>query len=119
MVSMRLAVPTPAIPHRLSGIEGDMSAPTPFRRTGPVLTPGYCLNYHLVMHRSPEIPLPQVVQAVRRLTGFAEAEAVVRMWDAYHRGRSVVVTTYLERAEFLADRMAEWGIRVSLEVAPR
>lgn len=49
------------------------------------------------------------------MTRFAEAEAMNRMWDAHHRGQAVVMTTYLERAEFLAERLAEGGIRVSLE----
>lgn len=96
-----------------------MSAPVPFRRSGPVVTPGFILRYHLVLHRSPGVPLPAVVRAVRQVTRFAEAEALTRMWDAHHRGRAVVVTTYLERAEFLAERLAEWGLRVGLEVASR
>lgn len=96
-----------------------MSAPTPFRQPGPVVTPGFILKYHLVLHRSPGVPLPAVVRAVRRVTRFAEAEALARMWDAHHRGRAVVLTTYLERAEFLADRLAEAGLRVGLEVAAR
>ena len=45
-----------------------MSAPTPSRRSGPVISPGYIRTYHLVMHRSPGIPLHDVVQAVRRVT---------------------------------------------------
>ena len=92
-----------------------MSAPTPSRRSGPVISPGYIRTYRLVMHRSPEIPLHDVVRAVRRVTRFAEAEALARMWDAHYRDRAVVTTTYLERAEFLAERLAEGGIRVSLE----
>jgi ATP-dependent Clp protease adaptor protein ClpS len=105
------------IPHRLSGIEGDMSAPSPFRRTDPAHTPGFIRKYHLVIHRSPGVLLHEVVRAVRRVTRFAEAEAMARMWDAHHRGRAVVTTTYLERAEYLADLLAEGGIRVSLEAA--
>ena len=96
-----------------------MSAPYPFRRSGPVLSPGFIRHYHLILHRSPDVPLLAVVRAVRRVTRFAEAEAMARMWDAQHRGRAVVVTTYLERAEFLAELLAEGGIRVSLEAAPR
>lgn len=96
-----------------------MSAPTPSRWSGPVVTPGFILRYDLVLHRSPDVPLPAVVRAVRRVTRFAEAEALARMWDAHHRGRAVVLTTYLERAEFLAERLAECGLKVSLEVAAR
>jgi ATP-dependent Clp protease adaptor protein ClpS len=94
-----------------------MSAPAPFRRSGPVCTPGFYLPYHLVLHPSPGVRLPDVVGAVRLVTRFAEAEALARMWDAHHTGRAVVLTTYLERAEFLAARLAEWGLSVSLEMA--
>jgi hypothetical protein len=37
------------------------------------------------------------------------------MWVAYYRGRAVVLTTHLERAEFLAERFAELGLQTSLE----
>ncbi|MCU0705361.1 MAG: hypothetical protein MUF18_15420 [Fimbriiglobus sp.] len=96
-----------------------MSAPTPFRRSSPVVSPGFIPKYHLVLHRSPEVPLHAIVRAVRRVTRFAEAEALARMWDAQHRGSSVVVTTYLERAEFLASVLTEGGLRVTLEAALR
>lgn len=92
-----------------------MSAPSPSRRSAPAYHPGFIRTYRLVLHRSPGVPLHDVVRAVRRVTRFAEAEAMTRMWDAHHRGRAVVTTTYLERAEFLADLLAEGGIRVSLE----
>lgn len=92
-----------------------MSAPSPSRRSAPAVSPGFIRTYHLVMHRSPGVPLHDVVRAVRRVTRFAEAEAMARMWDAHHRGRAVVTTTYLERAEFLADLLSAGGIRVSLE----
>lgn len=92
-----------------------MSAPFPSRRSSPAVSPGFIRTYHLVMHRSPGVPLHDVVRAVRRVTRFAEAEAMARMWDAHHRGRAVVTTTYLERAEFLADLLSAGGIRVSLE----
>ena len=95
-----------------------MSARLPSRRF-PVVTPGFILKYHLVLHRSPGVRLPDVVRAVRQVTRFAEAEALARMWDAHLRGRAVVLTTYLERAEFLAERLASSGLNVGLEVADR
>ena len=96
-----------------------MSAPRPSRRFHPVSAPGFFRTYHVVLHRSPGVPLPDVVQAVRRVTRFAEAEALARMWDAHHRGRAVVTTTHFERAEFLAERLSAGGITVSLEVVLR
>ncbi len=94
-----------------------MSAPVPYHRFGPVLTPGFIVPYHLILHPSPGVRLPDVVRAVRQVTRFAEAEALARMWDAHHSGRAVVLTTYLERAEFLAERLTDSGLAVSLEVA--
>ncbi len=96
-----------------------MSAPLPSRRSGSVYAPGFIPKFHLVLHRSPGVPLPDVVRAVRRVTRFAEAEALARMWDAHHKGSAVVTTTYLERAEFLADLLAQGGLRVSLEAVHR
>ena len=96
-----------------------MSAPTPSHRPGSVVSPGFIPKFHLVLHRSPDVPLPDVVRAVRRVTRFAEAEALARMWDAHHRGYAVVTTTYLERAEFLADLLAQGGLQVSLEAVHR
>jgi ATP-dependent Clp protease adapter protein ClpS len=94
-----------------------MSASFPFSRSGPVVSPGFIPKYHLILLRSPDVPLHVVVKAVRKVTRFAEAEALARMWDAHHHGWAVVVTTYLERAEFLAELLAEGGLRVSLEEA--
>jgi hypothetical protein len=37
------------------------------------------------------------------------------MWQAYHQGRSVLLTTHRERAELLAEQFAERGLRVTLE----
>jgi ATP-dependent Clp protease adapter protein ClpS len=96
-----------------------MSAPFPSRRSDPALSPGFIRIYHLVLHRSPGVPLHDVVRAVRRVTRFAEAEATARMWDAHYRDRAVVTTTYLERAEFLAELLSAGGIRVSLEAVHR
>lgn len=96
-----------------------MSAPHPSRRSDPAVSPGFIRTYHLLLHRSPDVPLHDVVRTVRRVTGFAEAEAMSRMWDAHHHGRAVVVTTYLERAEFLAELFGADGIHVSLEAVHR
>jgi ATP-dependent Clp protease adapter protein ClpS len=76
---------------------------------------GLLRQYKLILHRSAEAALPAVVRAVRDVTRFAEAEATRRMWVAYYRGRAVVLTTHLERAEFLAERFAELGLQTSLE----
>jgi ATP-dependent Clp protease adaptor protein ClpS len=98
-----------------------MSKSHPSRRFdtgGPVTTsPGFIRRYKLILHRTADAALMAVVRAVRELTRFAEAEAMTRMWDVYHRGHAVVLTTHYERAEFLAERFAERGMSVSLEPA--
>jgi len=96
-----------------------MSAPFSSHRSDPAVSPGLIRTYHLLLHRSPDVPLHDVVRAVRRVTRFAEAEAMSRMWDAHNYGRAVVVTTYLERAEFLAELFTAEGIHVTLEVVHR
>ena len=78
-------------------------------------TPGFHRRYKLILHDSGGTALMAVVRAVRDVTRFAEAEAMARMWDAHHRGRSVVLTTHYERAEFLAERFKERGLTVTLE----
>lgn len=77
-------------------------------------TPGFHRRFKLILHNS-DTGLMSVVQTVRDLTRFAEAEAMARMWDAHHRGRAVVLTTHYERAEYLAERFKERGLTVSLE----
>ena len=61
--------------------------------------------------------LKAVVQAVVDLTRFATAEAEFRMWEAYHRGRAVVLITHLERAELYVEQFAARGLPASIEPA--
>lgn len=96
-----------------------MSTSHPSRRfsTGRLVrpSPNFVKRSRVILHRSVDTPLLGVVRVVRELTRFAEAEAMSRMWDAYHRGKAVVLTTYNERAEFLKERFAELGLHVTLE----
>jgi hypothetical protein len=39
------------------------------------------------------------------------------MWEAHHGGRSVLLTTYLERAELYAVQFQEHGLMVIVEPA--
>jgi ATP-dependent Clp protease adapter protein ClpS len=80
-------------------------------------SPGFFKRYQLILHKTADAALLAVVRAVRDVTRFAEAEAMARMWDAHHRGQAVVLTTYRERAEFLAERFTERGFRVTVEPA--
>ena len=56
-------------------------------------------RYKVVLHHDAANDLMFVVRCVMELTRFPRAEATHKMWEAYHCGRSVLLTTYLERAE--------------------
>jgi ATP-dependent Clp protease adapter protein ClpS len=74
-------------------------------------------RYRVVLHRDPLQDLMFVVRSVMELTRFPRAEATHKMWEAHHRGRSVLLTTYLERAELYVEQFASKGLTVSVEPA--
>jgi ATP-dependent Clp protease adapter protein ClpS len=39
------------------------------------------------------------------------------MWEAHHRGRSLVLVTHLERAELFVEQFADRGLPASIEPA--
>jgi len=69
----------------------------------------------LVLHYDPQHELMFVVRTIMELTRFCRAEATHLMWQAYHCGRSELLTMHRERAELLAERFADRGLRVTLE----
>jgi ATP-dependent Clp protease adapter protein ClpS len=71
-------------------------------------------RFNVVLHKS-DNDLMFVVRSVMELTRFPRAEATHKMWESVHRGRSVLVTTYLERAEFLVEQFAAKGLKVTAE----
>jgi ATP-dependent Clp protease adaptor protein ClpS len=87
---------------------GDATRQEP-RRTLP--------RYKLVLHRNTDIDLMFVVRSVMELTRFPRAEATHKMWEAHHQGRSVLLTTYLERAELYVEQFAGKGLKTTLEPA--
>jgi ATP-dependent Clp protease adapter protein ClpS len=72
-------------------------------------------RYKVVLHHKPTYDLMFVVRSVMELTRFPRAEATHKMWEAYHSGHSVLLTTYLERAELYADQFAGRGLTVTVE----
>ena len=93
--------------------------PLPFG-FGPPLSPGLLPplpRYRVILHRATDKGLLFVVQVVRELTRFAEAEAFFRMWDAHQTGRSEVVVTHLERAELFVEQFADRGLAATIEPA--
>ncbi len=81
--------------------------PTPQRRALP--------RCKVVLHQSPAHELMFVVRTVMELTRFCRAEATHKMWEAHHCGRSVLLVTYLERAELYVEQFASKGLTVSVE----
>jgi|SRR5262249_11961993 len=72
-------------------------------------------RYKVVLHRNPETDLMYVVRSVMELTRFPRAEATHKMWEAHHQGRSILLTTYLERAELYVEQFASKGLATSIE----
>lgn len=74
-------------------------------------------RYRLVLLRNPSADLMFVVRSVMELGRFPRAEATQKMWEAHHQGRSVVLVTWLERAELFAELFADKGLATSIEPA--
>ena len=89
----------------------DSPAPGPSQPSRPIT------RYHVVLHRAADRGLLFVVRVLRELTRFGEAEAESRMWEAYHRGRALVLVTHLERAELYVEQFADRGLLASIEPA--
>ena len=107
-----------------------MSSRPPFRRNRRCGPPGFVPSqtnrpfgrfpvprYKVFLHRTADKDLMFVVRAVQELTRFGSAEAEFRMWEAHHRGRSVVLVTHLERAELFVEQFADRGLAASIEPA--
>jgi ATP-dependent Clp protease adapter protein ClpS len=58
-----------------------------------------------------------IVRTVMEITRLGRAEATHKMWEAHHSGRSVLLTTYRERAELFAEQLSMRGLKVTLEAA--
>jgi ATP-dependent Clp protease adapter protein ClpS len=74
-------------------------------------------RYKVVLLNDSLHDLMFVVRSVMELTRFPRAEATHKMWEAYHSGRSVLLITYLERAELYAEQFADRGLKVQVEPA--
>jgi ATP-dependent Clp protease adaptor protein ClpS len=74
-------------------------------------------RYKLVLLWNPANDLMAVVRTVMELTRYCRAEATYKMWQAHHHGRSVILVTYLERAELYVEQFASKGLQVAIEAA--
>ena len=96
--------------------------PEHFGRSGPRPpadrpVPRALPRYRLVLVPDRNLDLMFVVRSIMELTRFPRAEATHKMWQAHHQGRSVVLHTYLERAELYVEQFAERGLTLVLEPA--
>ena len=72
-------------------------------------------RYKVVLQQDGVTDLMFVVHCVMDLMRYPRAEATHKMWEAHHCGRSVLLTTYRERAELFVEQFAEKGLRLTLE----
>jgi ATP-dependent Clp protease adaptor protein ClpS len=96
----------PDMPRRPSHL-GNQNCPLPSKRAIP--------RYKVILLQNAIDDLMFVVRSVMELTRFPRAEATHKMWEAHHCGRSVLLTTYLERAELYVEQFASKGLSVTLE----
>jgi ATP-dependent Clp protease adapter protein ClpS len=73
-------------------------------------------RFKVVLHQD-DNDLMFVVRNVMDLTRFPRAEATHKMWEAVHSGRSILLTTYLERAELYVQDFVSRGLKVTIEPA--
>ncbi len=74
-------------------------------------------RFKVVLHKAADKDLMFVARALMELTRFGSAEAEYRMWETYHRGRTLVLVTHLERAELIVEQFADRGLPASIEPA--
>ncbi len=86
-------------------------------KTDGVPRPRQLTRFKVVLVSDPTKDLMHVVRSVMQLTRFPREEATYKMWEAHHGGRSVLLITYLERAELYAELFAGQGLTVVVERA--
>lgn len=72
-------------------------------------------RYRVMLHSDSVHDLMFVVRTVMELTRFCRAEATHKMWEAHHRGQSVLLHTWLERAELYVEQFADRKITLTIE----
>jgi ATP-dependent Clp protease adapter protein ClpS len=74
-------------------------------------------RYKVILLHDAVNDLMFIVRTVMELTRLCRAEATHKMWEAHHCGRSVILITYLERAELYVEQFTSRNLRVALEPA--
>ena len=73
--------------------------------------------YRVILVYNAQSDLMAIVRAIMDLTRLCRAEATHKMWEAHHCGRSVLLQTYLERAELYVEQFASRNLQVAIEPA--
>ena len=73
--------------------------------------------YRVILQNNVAADMMFVVRTIMELTRLCRAEATHKMWEAHHCGRSVLLITYLERAELYVEQFASKGLTTSVEPA--
>ena len=77
--------------------------------------PGPLRQFAVILLRNESTELMQIVRVIMELTHFCRDEATHKMWQAHHRGRSLVLKTHQERAELFVEQFAAKGVRALAE----
>jgi len=102
--------------HPVNRSEGSPGSFQPSHQPPAGRGPAYRIpRYQLILPSSAITDMMYIIRTIMELTHLGRAEATHRMWRAYHFGRSQLLVTYKERAEFYVERFAEKRIPVTLE----
>src|SRR6185437_5998329 len=71
-------------------------------------------RYKVILNQSAIDDLMFVVRSVMELTRFLRADATHKLWKAYHCGRSILITTYLERTGLSVEQFASKRLLVTI-----
>jgi ATP-dependent Clp protease adaptor protein ClpS len=74
-------------------------------------------RFKVVLLRDAVNDLMFIVRTIMELTRYCRAEATHKMWESHHSGRSVLLVTYLERAELYVEQFAGRNLTTTLEPA--
>ena len=74
-------------------------------------------RYKVILLRDATNDLMFIVRTVMELTRLCRAEATHKMWQAHHCGQSILLVTYLERAELYVEQFASRNLNTVLEPA--
>jgi ATP-dependent Clp protease adapter protein ClpS len=92
-------------------------APAAARPAAGPTQPRQLPRYKVVLLHDAINDLMFIVRTVMELTRLCRAEATHKMWEAHHCGRSVLLQTYLERAELYVEQFASRNLQVAIEPA--